>query len=316
MKTCWTFEILWFIAIEIFFCIRIFSPKSSYLTTIHFAYKRFNLCVSNAMPWLHNKAGKQTNLCGLMKRTFSTKHWENSLPVSRISINYELHNNCIHLVEYVLCERAIMFLRMALCHRISNTYCVAWTMMSTEMPTMNKWYQEVYVMCHVLCIPLDHYSTLYAKQKKNVRQQQNSIHFSLSLFIIHGEIHTFLDGNDVDAYYFVYIIVHAIHSMKFKLCQFRAECVAFRMYPSRALEFDRRRKKRMEMFLWMLVSIHKWADSILFDDFSYAKRANVHSHLITSWFLIWIKTHKAHLLQWKCASKKKNEPHLIYLKAR
>lgn len=181
MKTCWTFEILWFIAIEIFFCIRIFSPKSSYLTTIHFTYKRFNLCVSNAMPWLHNKAGKQTNLFGLMKRTISTKHWENSLPVSRISINYELHNNCIHLVEYVLCERANMFLRMALCHRISNTYCVAWTMMSTAMSTMNKWYQEVYVMCHVLCIPLDHYSTLYAKQKKNVRQQQNSIHFSLSL---------------------------------------------------------------------------------------------------------------------------------------
>lgn len=172
------------------------------------------------------------------------------------------------------------------------------------------------MLCAMFCVYHWTIILLSTQNKRKTFANNKTAFTSLSLFIIHGEIHTFLDGNDVDAYYFVYFIVHAIHSMKFKLCQFRAECAAFRMYPSRALEFDRRRKKRMEMFLWMLVSIHKWADSILFDDFSYAKRANVHSHLITSWFLIWIKTHKAHLLQRKCASKKNSEPHLISLKAR
>lgn len=120
----------------------------------------------------------------------------------------------------------------------------------------------------------------YTKQRHSSTKTFASFHFDYSWrFLQHYPLHlgmTLMHITIYGVYYTQFI------SMKFKLCQFSAEHASFFLLKSMK-HFD---EKKCKWFFFHSFYVAFANDPLPFDDFLNAKRANVHAHLITSWFFI------------------------------
>lgn len=157
--------------------------------------------------------------------------------------------------------------------------------------------------CTLYCIAFDHYFI----QNKDIHQQKHSL---LSILIIHEDFYNTIlfisEWRWCILPYTAYIIRNSF--------LWNSNCVNFLLnmhlfFLKPMKHFD---EKKCKSFFFHSFYLAFTNDPLPFDGFLNAKRANVHAHLITSWFLIWIKSNEAHLLWQKCASKKTKTPMMFH----
>lgn len=196
-------------------------------------------------------------------------------------------------------KHAIIFLRdSTLSLKYEYVLCTEWTM---GMTTRARNIRKHTVLCTLYCIAFDHYSI----QNKDIHQHKHSL---LSILIIHEDFYNTILFSSKWRWcispYTAYIIRNSF--------LWNSNCVNFllNMHIFFSLNpWSTSTKKKMQMVSFYVAFAN---DPLPFDDFLNAKRANVHAHLITSWFFIWIKSNEAHLLRQKCASKKTKTPMMFH----